>query len=685
MQALHAGKHTGRFGRNAMLGLGLPRLLGFLVLLVLTAIKYGDPAPLERLRLALFDRYMVEKPRVPADSPVVILDIDERSLAKIGQWPWSRAVMAGIVDAASKAGAAAIGFDIVFPEPDRLSPPRLAETLAGSPLARSQPALTPDMAARLKQEPDTDATFAEAIGRARVVLGRSGLPYATPQGATPAGEAADPHMPIAMIGGEALDLLPSYPGVLRNIPVLEKASAGVGLFSVLSELDGIIRRVPLAFGIDGVVRPALAIELLRVATGGDALALKRDSAGISGFIVGGNFIPTERDGRFWINFSPHDLSRFISIADLLDGTVPADRLKGRLVLVGSSAIGLQDLRPTPLDRAMPGVEIHAQVLETILSGAMLTRPHYALGAEILAGALLGLIMIVLVPRLGTLPVLALGAVLAFVTWRAGRYLFDTHGLLFDVVYPLVAGFSVFLALVFTNYWREERQKRDIRAAFQHYLAPSLVERLAQEPELLRLGGETRELTVLFSDVRGFTAVAESYRKDPQALTSLMNRLLSPLSSAIIESGGTIDKYMGDAVMAFWNAPLDEPDHAGKAAAAALDMRVRLAILDAERAREAKAEGRVHLPLEIGIGINSGPCVVGNMGSEFRFDYTALGDAVNLASRLEGLTARYGHPILVGEATAERLQGRFDLIELGREAVKGKQQETRIFALLGERK
>ena len=675
MQTLNPAKQTGRFGRNAMLGLGLPRLLGLLVLLALTAIKYGDPAPLERLRLALFDRYMIEKPRLAADSPVVILDIDERSLAKIGQWPWSRAVMARLVDAASKAGAVAIGFDIVFPEPDRLSPPRLAETLA-----RSLPTLTPDMAERLRQEPDTDATFADAISRARVVLGRSGLPYVTP-----AGEGADPHMPIAMIGGEALELLPSYPGVLRNIPVLEKAAAGVGLFSVLSELDGIIRRVPLAFGIDGVVRPALAIELLRVATGGDALALKRDSAGISGFIVGGNFIPTERDGRFWINFSPHDLNRFVSIADLLDGSMPSGRLKDKLVLVGSSAIGLQDLRPTPLDRAMPGVEIHAQVLETSLSGAVLTRPHYALGAEILVGALIGLIMIVLVPRLGTLPVLALGAALAFVTWRAGGYLFNAHGLLMDVVYPLVAGFSVFLTLVFANYWREERQKRDIRAAFQHYLAPSLVERLAKEPELLRLGGETRELTVLFSDVRGFTAVAESYRADPQALTSLMNRLLSPLSSAITENGGTIDKYMGDAVMAFWNAPLDEPDHAGKAAAAALDMRARLAALDTERAAEAKAEGRVHLPLEIGIGINSGPCVVGNMGSEFRFDYTALGDAVNLASRLEGLTARYGQPILIGEATAEKLNGRFNLLELGCETVKGKQQETRIFALLGKLK
>lgn len=665
-----AGARRGFLRLGSFLSLSLPRLLGLFVLLALTTIKYSDPAPLERLRLALFDRYMIEKPRAAGPSPVVILDIDERSLAKFGQWPWSRALMARIVTEAGQAGAAAIGFDIVFPEPDRLSPPVLAKTL---------PSLTPDMAARLGGEPDTDAAFATAIAGARVVLGRSGLPNATP-----AGEGVDPHMPIAMIGGESLDLLPSYPGVLRNLPVLEKAAAGVGLFSILPEPDGIIRRVPLAFGIGGVVRPALTIELLRVATGGDALAIKRDSAGISGFIVGGTLIPTERDGRFWINYSRHDPARFIPVVDLIEGKVPAEQLRDRLVLVGSSAIGLQDLRPTPLDRTMPGVEIHAQVLETILGNTTVTRPHYALGAEILAGALLGLIMIVLVPRLGTLPVLALGAALAAVTWHAGRYLFDTRGLLFDVVYPLVAGISVFLTLVFANYWREERQKREIRAAFQHYLAPSLVERLVREPALLRLGGETRDLTVLFSDVRGFTAVAESYHDDPQALTALMNRLLSPLSDAIIRTGGTIDKYMGDAVMAFWNAPLDETDHAGKAAFAALDMRQRLEALDAARAEEARAAGRAHLPLEIGIGINSGPCVVGNMGSEFRFDYTALGDTVNLASRLEELTAEFGVPIIVGAETAHLIEGRFDLDALGDVQIRGRQEPERLFALKGVR-
>lgn len=650
-------------------GLGLPRLIGLAVLALLTLLKYGDPVPLERMRLALFDHYMAQKPREAGEAPVVIVDIDERSLRGIGQWPWSRAVHARLLERLQAAGAAAVGFDIVFPEADRLSPPRLAETLPG---------LTPDMAARLKAEPDTDAVFAAAIARGRVVLGRSGLPHANP-----AEPGADPHMPIAMLGGESAELLHGYPGVLRNLPALEKAAAGLGMFSILPEPDGIIRRVPLAFNIDGVPRPSLGIELLRIATGGDALAIRRDSAGISGFIIGGHFIPAERDGRFWVHFTRHNLNRFVPALDVMEGRFPPDRFRDRLVLVGSSAIGLQDLRPTPVHPAMPGVEIHAQMLETILAGTALTRPHYALGAEILAGAFIGLVMILLVPRLGTLPVLALGLALGGATLWAGWYLFAARGLLFDVVYPLAAGFSVFLALVFANYWREERQRREIRAAFQHYLAPSLVERLADEPELLRLGGETRELTILFSDVRGFTRVAESYREDPQALSRLMNRLLSPLSAAITGHGGTIDKYMGDAVMAFWNAPLETPDHAAKAARAALAMRAALAELEAERVAEARAEGREHLPLEIGIGINTGPCVVGNMGSEARFDYTALGDAVNLASRLEGLTTRYDAPILLGEATARALEGRFVLAEMDRVTVKGKQEETRVFALRGE--
>lgn len=658
------------WGRTGHGRLGLPRLVGLIVLLALTLVKYSDPAPLERFRLWVFDQYLTGKPREAGTSPVVIVDIDEKSLARIGQWPWSRAVMARLVDRMGEAGAAAIGLDIVFAEPDRLSPPRLAGTLVG---------LTPDMRAGLGREKDTDALFAEAIARHRVVLGRSGLPLAH------AASGDEPHLPLAMIGGDSTGLLPGYPGMLRNLPALERAAAGIGMFSILSEPDGLIRRVPLAFAVDGRVVPSLAVEVLRVATGGDALALKRDSAGVMGIVVGGTMIPTERDGRFWVYYRSGLATNSLSAADVLEGRLAEGALKDRLVLVGSSAIGLQDIRATPVSAAMPGVEVHAQLLETILDRQQLTRPHLALGIEVVAGLALGLLMIWLVPRLGTLPVLALGLLMAFATWQAGWLLFDRYRLLIDTVYPLLAGLSVFLTLVFLNYWREERQRHGIRLAFQHYLAPTLVEKLAEEPSLLRLGGETRDLTVLFSDMRDFTRVAEGMKGDPQALTRLMNRLLTPLSDVITNEKGTIDKYMGDAVMAFWNAPLDVPDHAAHAARAALAMRQRLLALNDARRREAEEQGLpAPEPLEIGIGINTGPCVVGNMGSDFRFDYSALGDAVNLASRLEGLTAHYGEPILIGEATAAALGGRFDMREIGSVQVKGKSEAARVFALLGEK-
>lgn len=649
--------------------LGLPRLVGLVVLLALTLVKYSDPAPLERFRLWVFDQYLIGKPREAGQSPVVVIDVDEKSLARIGQWPWSRAVLARLVDKIGEAGAAAIGFDIVFPEPDRLSPPRLADTLTG---------LTPEMRAGLKGEKDTDAVFAEAIARHRIVLGRSGLPQAN------AAQDGEPHLPLAMIGGDPSDLLPAYPGMLRNLPAFERAASGVGMFSILSEPDGLIRRVPLAFNVEGKVVPALAIELLRVAMGGDALAIRRDSAGVVGVIVGGAMIPTERDGRFWVYYRSAIAKNYLSAVDILEERLAEGSLKDKLVLIGSSAIGLQDIRATPISAATPGVEVHAQLLETIIGNQQLTRPHLALGIEVVAGLVLGLMMIILVPRLGTLPVLALGFVMAAATWWAGWLLFDRYRLLIDTVYPLLAGLGVFLTLVFLNYWREERQRHGIRTAFQHYLAPALVEKLADQPSLLRLGGETRELTVLFSDMRDFTRIAEGLKGDPQALTALMNRLLTPLSDAITREGGTIDKYMGDAVMAFWNAPLDVPDHAARAARAALAMRERLARLNEVLRREAEERGLpVPAPMEIGIGINTGPCVVGNMGSDFRFDYSALGDSVNLASRLEGLTAQYGEPILIGEATAAAIAGRFALREIGTVQVKGKAEATRIFALAGE--
>ncbi len=368
--------------------------------------------------------------------------------------------------------------------------------------------------------------------------------------------------------------------------------------------------------------------------------------------VPGLEIPTDRNGQFWIHFTKHDPARYVSAKDVLDGNLPPDRLRGRLVLIGTSATGLLDLKTTPVEAAMPGVEVHAQILESVLSKSVLVHPNYAIGAELLVAVLFGLAIIVAAPMLSASVVVLLGAVLIAGLVGFSLYLFVAHNLLIDFTYPLISSWLIYLVLTFVNYFREQKQRQQIRSAFGYYLSPHMVEQLAKSPEKLVLGGEERRMTILFSDVRGFTTISEHYKDDPQGLTRLMNRFLTPLTNAIIERKGTIDKYIGDAIMAFWNAPVDDDEQEANACDAALEMQARAAALNVELKREAEANGGNYMPLRIGIGLNTGPCVVGNMGSDFRFNYSVLGDTVNFASRLEARTKDYRLPLVIGSRTAE---------------------------------
>lgn len=657
-------------GARFMGWFGLSRLVGIGVLLTALTLKVFDPGVVETLQLRTFDLYQQLKPRkLTTRLPVAIVDLDEKSLAALGQWPWPRSTVADLISQLMADGAAAIAFDMVFAEPDRLSPARYVESVRDlSPSARQE----------LLSKPSNDQLMAAAIKNARVVLGQVGIAkVSNPKDGTDA-----PQTPVATINGDPTRYLDDYGGVLRNIADLEQAAAGRGLFSMRNDFDRIVRRVALASSAEGRLHPGLAVELLRVATGGNAFAIKSNDAGIASVVVGGVEIPTDRNGRIWINYTPHDPARFVSAVDVLSRTLPKGRLAGHLVLIGTSATGLGDLRATPVTPDMPGVEIHAQLLETILSKNWLERPQYALGAEIVAAIVLSLLMLLLVPKLGAVRMLGLGALVAATTTTTGWLLFSQHRLVFDTLYPLATSFAVFAAMAFMNYRQEERSRHSIRNAFSRYLDPTMVEQLALRPDRLSLGGETKELTILFSDVRGFTAISESYRADPQGLTRLMNRFLSPLSHAIIDQRGTIDKYMGDAVMAFWNAPLDDDEHAMHACTAALEMIRRLAVLNAERAIEDQQQGRSHMPIAIGIGINTGACVVGNMGSDIRFDYSALGDSVNVASRLEGQTKDYGVSILVGSETATKVALQFALVEVDLIRVKGKSLPSRCYTILG---
>jgi adenylate cyclase len=657
--------------RAIMRWFSLSRLAGLALVAALLAIRVADPAPVSALRYASFDLYQQIAPRSYTPAPVAIVDIDDPSLAELGQWPWPRTLVARMIERITAGGAAAVALDIVFAEPDRLSPDQLARSAGDYP---------PELRRALSRQRSNDAILAEAIAAGRVVVGQTSVRSAAANAATP-GEV--PSVPHAMLGPDPTPFLETFPDLVQNLPELEAAAAGRGVFTVRPDPDGIYRSVPLVMMVQDTIRLALAPELLRVATGGEAFAIRSNEAGVDGVVVGGQMIRTQADGTVFPYYSPNVPARYVSAADLIEGRVPPGRLAGHLVLVGTSAIGLEDYRATPLGVAMAGVEIHAQVLENILAGTMLVRPNTAIAVELVTLGALGLLVVVLVPIMPARWVIALALVLlagyASLSWWA----FSTRLQLLDPTWPIFGTLATLMLMSTSNYLREERERRRIRGAFGQYVSPDLVARLQEEPGELTLGGERREITLLFSDARGFTSIAESFREDPQGLTTLMNSFLNAMSRAILDERGTIDKFMGDAVMAFWNAPLDHDDHARAACRAALRMHKDVRALNADRATRAKETGEPALPIDIGIGINTGACIVGNMGSDMRFDYTALGDPVNLASRLEGQSKTYGVRIVLGAATRDAVAGDFATMLLDHLRVKGKEAPERVYALFGD--
>ncbi len=639
------------------------------MLLAFLGLRLWDPAPLELVRPKFFDIYQLAKPREVTSRPVVIVDIDEASLEEFGQWPWPRDLLAKLIDQVMAQGAVAIAFDMVFAEPDRTSPNLIADAL---------PELSEQTRQELRSASDHDAIMAASLRRSRVVLGQSAY---NPRGLSVREDIA-PKVPLAYIGQDPGPYLLTYPELLPNIKVLEDAAAGRGMLTVLPEADGVVRRVPVILKAKDSIIPSLSIDLLRVAAGQTTLLIKSDSIGVQSAVVAGKEIPTDINGQLWINFSPHDPGRYVSAKDVIAGSTGPGRFDGKLVLIGTSAAGLFDLKTTPTEPVMSGVEVQAQVLENILTQAVLKRPGYVKGAEIWLAFVVGIAIILLVPVLGAFRVLMLGLAITMLLVSISWQLYARLNVLLDVAFPLFSSFGVFLSLVFTNYFREEAQRRQIRDAFRQYFSPELVEQLAQDPEKLVLGGETRNMTILFTDVRDFTAISETYKYDPQGLTALMNRFLTPLSNAIIDNKGTIDKYMGDSIMAFWNAPLDDKQHAISACKAALNMLERMEAVNRERALEAMQAGQNFIPIHIGVGINTGECVVGNIGSELRFDYSVLGDSVNLASRLENQSKAYGGPIIIGSSTAGYVEQSFAMLELDFIRVKGKQEPDVIYTILG---
>ncbi len=650
------------------------------VLAAALALRILDPAPVARMRLAVFDSMLAANPRTADPAfPVRILDIDEASLAEFGQWPWPRTRLAEIVDRLRDAGARAIVIDLILAEPDRWNPSSLAAELA------SVPNLQP-LAEKAAALPSNDDALAAVFKKAPVVLGFAGERGAPRQ-------LAEPRAAFAVAGDDPKLFVPAFEGGVGSLPVLATAATGIGAVNWLPESDQVVRRVPLLITAAGKLYPSLTLEAIRVAQGPRTTVLVRSSGasgilsfgektGIDSIRAGEVLLPTDAQGELWLKFAPSDPRRTLSARDLLAGQIPKSEIEDRFILVGTSATGLMDLRATPLALAVPGVEIHAQALEQMLAGDHLVRPSWATGAELAVLAVTGFLAAWLMARseavarrIGTsgalsaaiLTCVAIAAVIGLSKVAYGR------GLLIDPVYPSLALIAVYLAGSLTNYIRAETDRARIRSAFGHYVSPAVVAELARSPERLQLGGETRDVTLLFADVRGFSRLSEGM--DAGEVVRFVNTLFTPLADEILAHRGTIDKFMGDAVMAFWNAPLSDPEHARQACRAALAMQRALARMNAARAAGAA-------PIRLGIGINTGPCVVGNVGSPQRFDYSVLGDVVNTASRIEEMTKTFALPIIVGKETAAAAAD-FALVAIGTAPLRGKDRAGKLYALLGD--
>lgn len=658
-------------------GRGLRRWLilsiPYIFLLVAPILLLSHPEPVKWFHNLVFDTYQRLRPRSYSPVPVRIIDIDDESLSRLGQWPWPRTLLAQTVRRLSELGAASIAFDAVFPEPDRTSPKQVLPLWTNG---RPSPAITQ----LIREFPDHDDVFARAIATSHVVLGS--VLTDTENGTVPLVKAS-----FILPGGNPVPFLDEYSGSVANRPELEKVAAGNGSFTYLPERDGIIRRVPLVMRLGNRLIPSLAADALRVAQGADSIIVKSsqsagDTARINKIKIGNLSAPTDGKGRLWIYFTESVPERTIPIWQIFERKFDPKTLSHAIIFIGTSASGLKDQRATPLAPVTPGVAIHAQVAEQILLQDFLIRPEWSVDAEAVFLVVFGVILIVILQRRGAIWGLGAATLIILAAFSVGWRAFTHRQWLLDPLFPSLTIALIYLSFALTSYVQGEREKRAIRDAFRYYLSPELVDQLASHPESLKLGGEMRRMTFHFCDIQGFTSISEFY--DPYALIRLLNSFLSPLTEVILKHKGTIDKYIGDCIVAFWNAPVDDPQHARNACLAVIEMHERLKRLNEERRIAAEAEGKEFFPIHIRTGLNSGNCIVGNMGSHQRFSYSVLGDDVNLASRLEGANKFFGTYIMASEATVAEARDAIETRLLGWVRVVGKVVPIKVFELLAKK-
>lgn len=658
-----------------------------LTFLVLVLFLFGVPI-LDIVELKTYDlRFLsrgIEKP-----SPAVVMAvIDEKSLDKEGRWPWPRAKIAALIETLSQEGAKVIGFDIGFLEPDENTNLKfinqLDQKIKEFQIANDE---MKEFLSESKKGADNDLNLASAIKRSKsnVVLGyffhmsQASLDYQIAQKEIKAQltRISNSKFPLVIYEDQKMMIDPFISAYAPegNLEILSEAAKGSGYFNMFTDQDGVVRWMPMILRCDQEIFAPLSIQSLWHFLDRPQLMVRVASYGVEGIKMGERFIPTDESGQMLINYlGPAKTFPHYSISDILEKKLPPGTFKGKIVLVGATAIGIYDLRNTPFSPVYPGLEIHATVIDNILRKHFVHKPKWTKIYDGLAILLAGVLLGFMVPRLSAVKGMCFAVGLFVLHILLSQWLFTHYRLWVNIVYPLLALVLIYTSLTIYHYITEERERKKIRGAFSYYVSSSVVNEMLKNPEKLKLGGDKRDLSVLFSDIRGFTTISEGLT--PEALVHLLNEYLTVMTDIVFKYDGTLDKYMGDALMAIYGAPLEQPDHPSRACQSALDMMAELRKLNEKWIREGKK------PLDIGIGINTGAMMVGNMGSDQRFDYTVMGDAVNLGSRLEGANKNYQTNILISEFTYERIKDEFVCMEMDSVKVKGKTLPVRIFQLVG---
>jgi len=629
------------------------RASGIVLTLCVISLFFADQLDLVhvpllgQVELKTYDMRLRALPSAPPQF-VTIAAIDEQSLAKLGRWPWSRTTFTALAERLDQLGARVIAFDLFFPE---------------------------------RESARVDAQFARAISSTKkVVLGtvfidrQAEMRHLGPAGLAAARLAIAPQA-IAEVQAETFRMDEPY-GVLVNIVELQGAATYVGHIDVPPDADGVVRRAPLIRRFDRRYFPAFDVQVARTFLQKEVPTLDIAAYGIAGIRLGERYIPLDEEGRLLVRHRKPGSFAKVSIADILEQRADPALVRGRVVLVGNTAVGIGDARVTPYGATLPGVEIRASIIESLLQGDALQRPEWMMVLDIAFMAAAALLLIILLPRLGVTGggVLAAGVLAGYVA--LALYLFRSEGLWLNLVYPTLLIALLFATETLVEYFFTFSEKRYLKRAFAHYVPPTVVDDLVADTDKLRLGGEKRELTVLFSDIRGFTTLSEAMA--PEDLVKLMNEYFTVMTEKVFQQRGSLDKYIGDAIMALFGAPVAEPRHAACACRAAIEMvRALQPLRESWRARGIPS-------IDIGVGINTGPMVVGNMGSASRFNYTVVGDAVNLASRIEHLNKEYGTSILLSEYTYEPVKDEFRAArEVDMVRVRGRAQPVRLYELFAD--